>query len=139
MALGVLLISDGSGDDSAVTYALQAREIQIMLTRSPMQSPLPGGDPLLLDLGQIRPVIKISGTVNSTSSTDGSNTIPSKRQLEDFTEEAYQSNLTVDITIGSTTDRYTHKVQALTFMLPAARDDLYDFTLTLACLRRVNV
>ena len=52
MAMGVILRSDGNGPDSAVNYSLQAREIQINLSRSPMQSPLPGGDPLLLDLGQ---------------------------------------------------------------------------------------
>ena len=65
--------------------------------------------------------------------------IPSKRQLEYYAEEAYQSTFTVDIISGSITDRYTHKVQALVFMLPAAREDVYDFTLTLAALRRVNV
>lgn len=139
MAMGVILRSDGNGPDSAVNYSLQAREIQINLSRSPMQSPLPGGDPLLLDLGQIRPVIKITGIVRSTPGADGGLVIPSKRQLEDYAEEAYQSTLTVDIISGSITDRYTHKVQALVFMLPAAREDVYDFTLTLAALRRVNV
>ena len=87
MAMGVILRSDGNGPDSAVNYSLQAREIQINLSRSPMQSRLPGGDPLLLDLGQIRPVIKITGIVRSTPGADGGLVIPSKRQLEDYAEE----------------------------------------------------
>ena len=139
MALSVVLKSDGTGTDSAVNYSLQATELQISLGRSPIQSPLPGGDPLLLDLGQVKPVIKISGTITTVAGTAGGNVIPSKRQLEDFIEAAYQSNLTIEITVGATTDRYTHKVASLVFSLPAAREDLYDFALTLAALKRVNV
>ena len=55
MALSVTLKSTSP----AITYALQASEVRLNITRAPMHSPLPGSDPLQMDLGQFKPMLVV--------------------------------------------------------------------------------
>ena len=130
MALTVELKKTTGG---AVTYRLQATSFVVMVGRSPLQAPLPGGDPLLLDLGQYKTQITVSGIIGDASSTDGGVTIPSKNQLETAAYEWYdETNQIVD---GS--DVYVGKIASLRFeKAPDRAENQWDFSLQLVTISR---
>ncbi len=134
MALGITLTVGGT------TYRLQATKIMIRLSRNPIQAALPGGiDPLLLDLGQFRPSMVIEGAIKSVEPlSDGGISIPTKRQLEDLTSDNFASTITVSVSVGGISDDYVGKIANLSFTLPAARDDLWEYVMNLVTVGRIN-
>ncbi len=60
----MILLHDGS--DSGGGLALKVESLSIALSKTPIQIPLPGSSPQLLDLNMIRPNITIGGTVENT-------------------------------------------------------------------------
>ena len=148
MALSVTLKSASP----AITYALQASEVRLTITRAPMHSPLPGSDPLQMDLGQFKPMIVVVGVIpQDHSELDGSVRIPDKRDLEDFVygikygrrgnySGSYpgvgppqaalsQNNITLKISSPTPsgvvqTDSYRVAIQSCNFTLQAARDNI---------------
>lgn len=126
MALGVTLVS------GATTYRLEAESVSIAYERSPIQIPLPGSNPLLLDLGQFRPSINIDGKIPVTAGSDGGVTIPSKNNLEDAVENWWNAPITVTI-LG---DAYVSKIASCTFSMPASREAVWDYRLRLVTISR---
>lgn len=128
MALGVTIVGGGG----PTTYRLEAESVSIVFDRSPIQAPLPGADPLLLDLGMFRPSINIEGKVPVTAGSDGGVTIPSKNNLEDAVESWYNTTITVTI-LG---DSYTAKIASCAFSMPASREEVWDYRLHFLALSR---
>lgn len=132
MALSITITSNSVPN---ITYRLQVDNFQLRYQRGPVQAPVPGLDPILIDLGQFRPQITCSGTLRATSGTDGGITIPSKRELEDFVEGSsgtpriYASTITLSTNIGGLTDNYVGKIAACDFNMMPAREDLWEFRL----------
>jgi hypothetical protein len=127
MALSVTI------DNGSTTYALPTEEAEIIYARKPMQAPLPGGDPILIDLGQIVPSIILSGRVDDTAGSSGGNTIPTKNNLEDALESWYTD--TVTVTIGG--DAYVSKFNTARFKRKGGvGDQIWDFILTFVSVTR---
>ncbi len=123
MALAITIV----GGPGPITYRLQANTTKIFIGRDPLQAPLPGADPILLDLGQLRPTITIEGIVEETSGLDGAVIIPSKEQLEDAVEDWY--NTTITVTING--DSYVSKIKDCSFTVTAAAEDRWEYVLNL--------
>jgi len=162
MALSVTLKSASP----AITFALQASEVRLNISRAPMHSPLPGSDPLQMDLGQFKPMIVVIGVIpQDHSELDGSVRIPDKRDLEDFVygitygrrgsySASYpgegppqvaiaQDNITLKVTsptpAGATqTDSYRIAIQSCNFTLQAARDNLWNYQLSMLSKGRLE-
>ena len=130
MALAVTI---AGGAVPVTTYALKTDKIEINYTRAPIQIPLAGNVPAkLLDLGQFKPQITITGTVRSETDTDGANTVPTKQTMEDTIVRAWWNNTTtLIIVLGAGTDTYVCKIANCTFSVPAAREDLWEYRMTL--------
>jgi hypothetical protein len=69
----MILLHDGS--DSGGGLALKVESLSIALSKTPIQIPLPGESPQLLDLNMIRPNITIGGTVENTVATGDNYTL----------------------------------------------------------------
>tara|TARA_R100000808_G_scaffold4137_1_gene13787 strand:+ start:1995 stop:2621 length:627 start_codon:yes stop_codon:yes gene_type:complete len=75
MTLAVLLRNCAHDNNATSTtyirYALKADTIAINVARSPVQFAIPGSNPNIMDLGQFRPALSISGIVDNvgTAST----------------------------------------------------------------------
>ena len=132
MALSVRLTSDST---PAISYRLQAESFVVNYARGPVQAPVPGALPLLIDLGQYRPTITIVGTVDATGTTDGGVDVPTQNELEDFvsgtggTPAIYASTITATVVIGGVTNTYECKITSCSFSLAAARAELWEFRL----------
>ena len=59
-------IADTGNASRAAGHVLKVESLSIALSKTPIQIPLPGSSPQLLDLNMIRPNITIGGTVENT-------------------------------------------------------------------------
>jgi len=60
-----VLLRDVAHDASGVKLALKVEQLSISISRTPIQIPVPGGEPELIDLGFNRPSITLSGVVDN--------------------------------------------------------------------------
>lgn len=131
MALSVT-VSNG-----AVTYALPSDSLDISIGKAPFQAPLPANtDPILIDLGQFRPAVVITGTLDPGFTTDSVETIPTKRQLEDFVKTSWELTMTLAITFGGVTDSYVGKFVSVIFKADAASEGRWNFVIQMVAVGR---
>jgi len=57
--------NDTSWDNDKIRYALQCDNFAVQIARTPIQMPIPGNSPELMDFGRFRPSLSISGIVNT--------------------------------------------------------------------------
>ena len=152
MALAICLYDGGS-----VRYALKADSFSINYVKTPVQIPLPGGgNPKILDFGQIRPTVTISGLVDPTAPGSSENvsgptrnsstvyTVPSKKNLEDFvTSKFYDENSAkVELLLSDGTatpvSAYEVAIQQCRFDLAPATEDRFSFTLVCVGRKRAD-
>ena len=133
MALSVQISTNSTPN---ITYALQTDDITLDYTRGPLQVPISGRDPHLMDLGFFRPSVILSGVVKQDATeTDGGISIPDKRDLEDFVEGTsgtpaiYSSTITLAVTFDSQTDNYVGKISKCTFTRREGQT-VWDFKMT---------
>ena len=129
----------GSGP---TTYALQVEEFAVNIRRSPLHSPMPGADPLQIDMGYYDPSITIRGILPTTPGNDGTNVICDKNQLEDVVTDEYADTITLSIpgTSGDetagTTD-YVGKIGNFNATLRATKEGIYwAYTLNFLAVKR---
>jgi hypothetical protein len=134
-------ISGGTGG-TAFTYALQVENFQVSLRRSPIQVSVTNLN-ILQDFGATAPTVSVRGiipTVTPSPSTDGTNTICTKDQLEDKIITEYGQDYTLALGAGtgsSTTSSYLGRVQNVTFALVPGKEQIYwTFNLTLVTKNR---
>ena len=60
-----VLLRDGTNSGATNRYALKVDQLTISAGRQPIQIPMPGTSPIILDLGQTRPTITISGIMDN--------------------------------------------------------------------------
>ena len=122
--------------NGSTTYALKAESAQVQIRRAPLQVPLPGGNnPFIIDLNQFTPTESVSGQVDTTSSSDGANTVPSKRNLEDtLTESAWINASTITLTING--DSYIGRIADVQFKVDGATENRWGFTLNFLSNKR---
>ena len=65
MAELAVLLRDDSNADATVRLALKSDQLSISVGKQPMQIPLPGASPIIMDLGSNRPSITVSGIVDN--------------------------------------------------------------------------
>jgi hypothetical protein len=132
-------IKFGSGP---TTYALQVEEFTVNIRRSPIHSPMPGANPLQIDMGYFDPNITIRGILPTTPGTDGFNVICDKNQLEDVVTNEYTNEITLSIpgTSGDetadTTD-YVGMISNFNATLRATKEGIYwVYTLNFLSVKR---
>jgi len=155
MALAVCLY-DGL-TSSEKRYALKADSFSVNYVKTPVQIPLPGGgNPKLLDFGQLRPTITVTGIVDTTAPGSGENvsgptrnsstvyTVPSKEELEDFVTAKFydENNAKVEIMItdgtGTAVAAYEAAISQARFDLAPATEDRFAFTLVFVARKRTD-
>jgi len=134
-------IAGGTGG-TAFTYALQVESFQVNLRRNPIQVSVTGLN-ILQDFGVTAPTVTVRGivpTVTPSPSTDGTNTICTKDQLEDKIISEYGQDYTLALGAGtgaSTTSSYLGRVQSVSFTMIPGKESLYwSFNLTLVTENR---
>ncbi len=134
-------ISGGTGG-TAFTYALQVENFQVSLRRSPIQTSVTNLN-IMQDFGVTAPMVSVRGiipTVTPSPSTDGTNTICTKDQLEDKIISEYGQDYTLALGAGTgaaTTTSYVGRVQNVTFALVPGKEQIYwTFNLTLVTKNR---
>ena len=75
-----VLLRDGTHADASIRLALKVEQLSISVSRTPIQIPVPGGKPELIDLGFNRPSITLSGVVDNV----GGNPAESASGFEDM-------------------------------------------------------
>jgi len=135
MALALKL--SRTGDSGVTAYMLKAISLKIQHIRSPIAIPLPGEAPMLLDLGQWKLNITVSGDTDFTGhdENDGAIAIADRDDLEfifDPTETNSWHNETITFTddTNSNAVTYTVKMAQLTLEKVDAKD-YYTFTLSM--------
>lgn len=120
---------------SPVTYNLKIETGVILYERSPIHIglPLPGQNPILLDLGFIKPRMVLTGLIDEAPGTDGAITTPSKENLEDLITDSSNSAV---LTVTLNGDAYVCRPTASRFEVRAAQEDRWFFTLEFALLLR---
>ena len=155
MALAVCLY-DGL-TSSEKRYALKADSFSVNYVKTPVQIPLPGGgNPKLLDFGQLRPTITVTGIVDTTAPGSVENvagptrnsstvyTVPSKEELEDFVTAKFydENNAKVEIMItdgtGTAVAAYEAAISQARFDLAPATEDRFAFTLVFVARKRTD-
>jgi len=155
MALAVCLY-DGL-TSSEKRYALKADSFSVNYVKTPVQIPLPGGgNPKLLDFGQLRPTITVTGIVDTTAPGSVENvagptrnsstvyTVPSKEELEDFVTAKFydENNAKVEIMItdgtGTAVAAYEAAISQARFDLAPATEDRFAFTLVFVARKRAD-
>jgi hypothetical protein len=128
-------ITWGSGP---TIYALQVEEFSVNIRRSPLHQPIPGSDPFQEDFGLSDPQVSIRGilpTVTPSPSTDGTNTICTKDQLEDVVTGQYSNDILLTLGAGtgaSTTSVYQGKISNFSATILPGKEEIYwNFTLVL--------
>tara|TARA_R110000851_G_scaffold214917_3_gene367604 strand:- start:913 stop:1350 length:438 start_codon:yes stop_codon:yes gene_type:complete len=134
-------IAGGTGG-TAFTYALQVESFQVNLRRSPIQVSVTGLN-ILQDFGVTAPTVTVRGivpTVTPSPSTDGTNTICTKDQLEDKIISEYGQDYTLALGAGTgaaTTSSYLGRIQSVSFTMIPGKESLYwSFNLTLVTANR---
>ena len=134
-------LTGGTGG-SAFVYALQVESFQVNLRRNPIQVSVTGLN-ILQDFGVTAPTVTVRGivpTVTPSPSTDGTNTICTKDQLEDKIITEYGQDYTLALGAGtgaSTASSYLGRVQSVSFTMIPGKESLYwSFNLTLVTANR---
>ena len=134
-------LAGGTGG-TAFTYALQVESFQVNLRRNPIQVSVTGLN-ILQDFGVTAPTVTVRGivpTVTPSPSTDGTNTICTKDQLEDKIITEYGQDYTLALGAGTgsaTTSSYLGRVQSVSFTMIPGKEALYwTFNLTLVTANR---
>ena len=123
--------------NSSATYALPAEQFDISIGKSPFQAPIPANsDPLLIDLGQFRPSIFCSGTLDPGDTSDGANDVPTKRELEDYIKASYNLATTITCTFGGIADAYVGKFSSVVFKAVPASAGRWVFTIQMLTVGR---
>ena len=129
-------LAGGTGG-TAFTYALQVESFQVNLRRNPIQVSVTGLN-ILQDFGVTAPTVTVRGivpTVTPSPSTDGTNTICTKDQLEDVVTGQYSNNILLTLGAGtgaSTTSVYQGKISNFSAtMLPGKEEIYWNFSLVL--------
>ncbi len=154
MALAICLY-DGTTDGSEKRFALKTDSFSVNYVKTPIQIPFPSGaDPEIIDLGQIRPTITISGIVDTTAPGSSENVtgpernssqvyvVPSKEDLEDFvTSEFYDpSNAKIEIMVSDGTSTpvaaYEGAISQARFDVAPATEDRFSFTMVFVTKKR---
>ena len=136
-------------------FALKADSFSVNYVKTPVQIPLPGGgNPKLLDFGQIRPTITVTGIVDATAPGSSENVagptrnsstvyvVPGKEDLEDFiTSKFYDESASkVEIMIsdgtGTAVAAYEAAISQGRFDLAPATEDRFAFTLVFVARKR---
>jgi len=135
MALAIKISNDSGAGVTA--YMLKASSLKIQHARSPIAIPMPGTDPILLDLGQWKLNITVTGDTDFTGhdENDGAIAIADRDDLEYILNPTSTNSwhdqvitLTDDTNSGATT--YTVKISGLTLEKADAKD-YYTFTLAM--------
>ena len=154
MALAICLY-DGTTDGSEKRFALKTDSFSVNYVKTPIQIPFPSGaDPEIIDLGQIRPTITISGIVDTTAPGSSENVtgpernssqvyvVPSKEDLEDFvTSKFYDpSNAKIEIMVSDGTSTpvaaYEGAISQARFDVAPATEDRFSFTMVFVTKKR---
>lgn len=139
-----LKLSRTGGASGTEVFMLQATNINFSHERSPIMVPLPGTNPLFIDLGQWKVSIQIEGTASipGTNLTDGGIAIADKDDLEIIVgnqdsvfsgtsvKKWYPETITLTDTTNSIVSTYEVKVSNLK-MSKRAANNFYTFTLGL--------
>jgi hypothetical protein len=135
--MGNLAINVAHTGSPSKSFNLDAKEIKISHQRSPILAPMPASDPLLIDLGQWKSTITITGICNfsGTNQTDtGGTTIADRDDLEDMvnpgiTTPWYNEDITLTDSTNGGNATYIVKISSLTLEKTGA-NTWYNFTLT---------
>ena len=120
----------GQGEGSASgTYALQVTNFRVEHERFPKASPLPGGDPLLIDLGQRIVRLILTGTASEagTNNTDGAIRVADRDELE-IMGRTWSNNVTLTDSTMTPARTYTGKIQKVQLERKTVLT-VYDFIL----------
>jgi hypothetical protein len=111
-----VLIRDGEHDntnskEATERFALKCDTFAVNIGKTPIQIPIPGSSPELLDLGIMRPSVTISGVVDTVQPSPASLTItgetykiPFKNQLENAVYYwSASDDLLLEVEVGDTT------------------------------------
>tara|TARA_R110000824_G_scaffold104001_3_gene246870 strand:- start:1848 stop:2318 length:471 start_codon:yes stop_codon:yes gene_type:complete len=144
MALAICLYDGLSSGEKR--FALKADSFSVNYVKTPIQIPIAGGgNPKLIDIGQIRPTITITGLVDVTDPSEtvsgptrnssASYTVPTKEELEDFVTSKFynESNAKVEIMVsdgsGTAVAAYDAAISQARFDVAPATEDRFTFTL----------
>ena len=144
MALAVCLY-DGL-TSSEKRFALKADSFSVNYVKTPIQIPIAqGGDPRLIDIGQVRPTITVTGIVDAsdpsetvagpTRNSSTSYTVPTKEELEDFVTSKFYNEASSKVEImvadgsGTAGAAYDAAINQARFDLAPATEDRFSFTL----------
>jgi hypothetical protein len=135
MALAIKISkSSGGGIDD---YLLQTKSLSITHQRSPIAAPMPGSDPLLIDLGQWKATIVVSGTARftGTNESEGGIAIADRDDLETIADPTatnvwHDKTITLTDNTDSPAKAYTVKISSLK-LDKAETTDFYNFTLSM--------
>jgi len=153
MALAICLYDGLTSGEKR--YALKADSFSVNYVKTPIQIPFPGGaDPEIIDLGQIRPTITVSGLVDTTAPGSGENvagptrnsstvyTVPSKEELEDFVTSKFYDPADAKVEIllsdgsGTPVAAYDVAISQARFDVAPATEDRFAFTLVFVAKKR---
>ena len=144
MSLAICLYDGLSSGEKR--FALKADSFSVNYVKTPIQIPIAGGgNPKLIDIGQIRPTITITGLVDVTDPSEtvsgptrnssASYTVPTKEELEDFVTSKFynESNAKVEIMVsdgsGTAVAAYDAAISQARFDVAPATEDRFTFTL----------
>ena len=137
--LNVTLTATPSGGSETI-YALQVEELTVAIRRSPLQAPMPGTDPVQVDMGFSDPSVSIRGILPITSgqtASDGTadRAVIHKDLLEEIVTGAYANNITITIIAGagaSSNSTYVGKIGDFSATLMPGKEEIYwSYRLTL--------
>ena len=87
MAELAVLLRDGTNSGATDRLALKAEQLSLSFGRQPIQIPLPAASPVIIDLGQSRPTITISGIMDNIGQDLSNTTQNAFFNMEKFTEQ----------------------------------------------------
>jgi hypothetical protein len=82
-----VLLRDGTNSGATDRLALKVEQLSLSYGRQPIQIPLPGASPIIIDLGQSRPTITISGIMDNIGGDLTNTTANAWFNMEKFTEQ----------------------------------------------------
>ena len=138
MALAICLYDGLSSGEKR--FALKADSFSVNYVKTPIQIPIAGGgNPKLIDIGQIRPTITITGLVDVTDPSEtvsgptrnssASYTVPTKEELEDFVTSKFYNEFMVSDGSGTAVAAYDAAISQARFDVAPATEDRFTFTL----------
>ena len=82
-----VLLRDGTNAGATDRLALKVDQLSLSYGRQPIQIPLPGASPVIIDLGQSRPTMTISGIMDNIGQDQSNTTANAYFHMEKFTEQ----------------------------------------------------